>query len=38
MLSALEFEGRRARIRFDRTVSDESGIPHLQPVCEAELS
>ena len=38
MLSALEFDGRRARIRFDRTVCDQSGIPHLQPVCEAELS
>ena len=38
MLSALEFEGRRARIRFDRTVSDPAGTPHLQPVCEAELS
>jgi phosphodiesterase/alkaline phosphatase D-like protein len=38
MLSALEFDGRRARIRFDRTVSGQSGIPHLQPVCEAELS
>ena len=38
MLSGLEFDGRRARIRFDRTVSDSSGIPHLHPVCEAELS
>ena len=38
MLSALEFDGRRARIRFDRTESSQSGIPHLQPVCEAELS
>ena len=38
MLSALEFDGRRARIRFDRTVSDASGIPHLQSVCETELS
>jgi len=38
MLSALEFTGRRARIRFDRTVSDPDGTPHLQPVCEAELS
>jgi hypothetical protein len=38
MLSVLEFDGRQARIRFDRTVSDQSGIPHLQPVCEAELS
>ena len=38
MLSALEFEGRQARIRFDRTVSDPAGVPHLQCVCEAELS
>jgi hypothetical protein len=38
MLSTLELEGRRARIRFDRTVSDPSGIPHLHPVCETELS
>jgi hypothetical protein len=38
MLSALEFDGRRARIRFDRTVSDQSGVPHLEPVCETELS
>ena len=38
MLTALEFEGRRARIRFDRTVSDPAGTPQLQPVCEAELS
>jgi hypothetical protein len=38
MISALEFEGRRARIRFDRTVSDPSGVPHLQSVCETELS
>jgi len=38
MLSALEFEGRKARIRFDRTVSDPAGAPHLQSVCEADLS
>ena len=38
MLSALEFNGRRARIRFDRTVADEDGVPHLHPVCETELS
>ena len=38
MLSSLEFEGRRARIRFARTVSDEAGAPHLQSVCEADLS
>jgi hypothetical protein len=38
MLSALEFDGRRARIRFDRTVEDASGVPRLQSVCETELS
>ena len=38
MLSALEFDGRRARIRFDRTVTDAAGAPHLQSVCEADLS
>jgi PhoD-like phosphatase len=38
MLSALEFTGRRARIRFDRTVCDPAGVPHLQCVCEADLS
>ncbi len=38
MLSVLEFEGRRARIRFDRTVCDPDGVPHLQCVCEANLS
>jgi hypothetical protein len=38
MLSAVEFDGRQARIRFDRAVPDEAGAPHLQPVCEADLS
>jgi hypothetical protein len=38
MLSALEFDGRRALIRFDRTVSDPTGAPHLQSVAEADLS
>ena len=38
MLSALEFNGRQARVRFDRTATDEAGTPRLQPVCEAELS
>jgi hypothetical protein len=38
MLSALEFTGRRARIRFDRTVCDPAGRPHLQSLCEADLS
>ena len=26
------------RIRWDRTVSDQGGVPHLQAVCEADLS
>jgi hypothetical protein len=38
MLAELEFSGRRARIRWDRTVSDQGGVPHLQTVCEADLS
>ena len=38
MLAELEFSGRRARIRWDRTVSDQGGLPHLQAVCEADLS
>jgi len=38
MLSALEYQGARARIRFDRTVCDPAGVPHLQSVCEADLS
>jgi hypothetical protein len=38
MLSALEFDGRQAHIRFDRTVTDSGGVPHLQAVCEADLS
>jgi hypothetical protein len=37
MLSALEFDGRAARIRFDRAAADESGNPSLQPVCETPL-
>ena len=38
MLSTLEFDGRRARISFDRTVADPAGTPHLESVCEADLS
>ncbi|SRR6266487_516963 len=38
MLSALEFDGRTARIRFERTVQDGAGTPRLEPVCHAELS
>jgi hypothetical protein len=38
MLCALEFDGRTARIRFARSALDPAGPPHLQPVCETELS
>ncbi len=38
MLSVLEFDGRKARIRFERTAPDVDGSPRLQPVCETELS
>jgi hypothetical protein len=38
MLSVLEFDGRRARIRFERTTPDGGGTARLQPVCETELS
>jgi hypothetical protein len=38
MLAVLEFDGRTARIRFERTIPDEGGTARLQPVCETELS
>jgi PhoD-like phosphatase len=38
MLSALEYDGRSARIRFSRTVCDDAEIPHLQSVCETDLA
>ncbi len=38
MLTALEFDGRNARIRLGRSTADVAGTPHLQPVCETELS
>jgi hypothetical protein len=31
MLTALEFDGRAGRIRFDQTVSEVTGLPVLQP-------
>ena len=37
MLSTLEFDGRTARIRFERTAPDLTGTPRLQPVCDTEL-
>jgi PhoD-like phosphatase len=38
MLSTLEFDGRRARIRFERTTPAAGGPARLLPVCETELS
>ena len=38
MLSALEFRGRSARISFERTVPGAGGAPHLEQVCETDLS
>jgi hypothetical protein len=38
MLTALEFDGRDGRIRFDQSVSEVAGHPRLEPVGEAKLS
>jgi PhoD-like phosphatase len=38
MLAALTFDGRAARVRFDRAVLDSGGAPSLAPVHETELS
>ena len=38
MLCALEFHGRAARISFERTAPGAAGAPHLERVCEMELS
>ena len=38
MLSSLEYEGRHARIRFARAVCDDAGVPHLQSVCQTDLT
>jgi hypothetical protein len=38
MLTALEFDGRAGRIRFDQSVSETAGHPRLQPAGEARLS
>jgi hypothetical protein len=38
MLAELRYDGRRARIRFDRTASGASGAPGLEPAFEAELT
>jgi hypothetical protein len=37
MLAALEFGGRRGRLRLDRAVRDPAGAPRLEPVCETGL-
>jgi len=38
MLTELSYDGRQARIRFDRTVPGASGTAALEPACEAELT
>jgi hypothetical protein len=38
MLCALDFDGRAARVRFDRAVRDDAGQPSLQPAYEARLT
>ena len=38
MLCTLEFRGRSARIRFERTAPDQAQVPRLRPVCDTELS
>jgi hypothetical protein len=38
MLSSLEYEGRHARIRFARAVCDDAGVPHLQSICQTDLT
>ena len=38
MLTALEYDGRAGRIRFDQSVSETAWHPRLQPAGEAKLS
>jgi hypothetical protein len=38
MLATLDFDGRQARVRFDRSTPDPTRSPHLVPVEEARLS
>jgi PhoD-like phosphatase len=38
ILSSLEYDGRRARIRFARAVCDDADVPRLQSVCETDLT
>jgi PhoD-like phosphatase len=38
LLGTLEFDGRQARVRFDRSAPDPTQSPHLVPIREASLS
>jgi phosphodiesterase/alkaline phosphatase D-like protein len=38
MLATLSFEGRHAKVRFDRSAADPTQTPHLTPVDEIDLS
>jgi hypothetical protein len=38
MLASLDFDGRRARVRFDRSAPDPAQSPHLVPVHRSDLS
>ena len=38
MLATLNFDGRQARVRFDRSAPDPTQSPHLVPVSETDLS
>ena len=38
MITELCYDGRRARIRFDRAIPGTSGTAELEPACEAELT
>ena len=38
MVSELEYDGRRGRIRFARAVCDDASVPHLQPLCDTDLT
>ena len=38
MLCALDFDGRPARVRYDRAAAGADGVPRLQPAYEASLS
>jgi hypothetical protein len=38
MLATLNFDGRQARVRFDRSALDPRQSPHLIPIAQADLS